>query len=192
MRRDARRTSGAPTRFAPGSSTRASLWRTAPRGRPGAARDRTLVGEPSRLADGGELHESGAVVVRGAEIDLVAPDVEGLHRIERLHQTLACGIGPGAAYRLNENLRADVRLQRRERIVLLAERFLYRRLVFPDYRNGGPGVRRHDLCNHDARSLVTELGCERARPDEGSTGELRGRPRIFRRLDEIAGRLVEG
>src|SRR5580765_2372143 len=111
MRRGARRTSGAPTRFARPSSRRASPWRMAPRGRPGAARDRTLVGEPSRLADGGELHESGGVVVRGAEIDLVAPDVEGLHRIERLQQTLACRIGSSAAYRFDENLRADVRLQ---------------------------------------------------------------------------------
>src|SRR2546427_2718966 len=94
-------------------------------------RSSALVSKPSRLADGGQLHELGAIVIRRAEIDQISADVEVLHRIERLEQAFARRVGACAADRFDEHFCSDVRLQRSEGIVLLAERFLDCRLVFP-------------------------------------------------------------
>src|SRR2546427_9342591 len=49
-------------------------------------RSSALVSKPSRLADGGQLHELGAIVIRRAEIDQISADIEVLHRIERFEQ----------------------------------------------------------------------------------------------------------
>src|SRR5205085_5334424 len=136
--------------------------------------------ELPRLPDRGELDEARAVVAAYAEVDGVTAGVEVLQRVERLDQAFAVELRSGAPHAFDQDLGGDVGLERSERVVLLAEELLDRRLVFLYDGDRRLGVGRHDLRHDHAGALFLQLARERAGADERGARELRPRTASLR------------
>src|SRR6185437_10713798 len=150
-----------------------------------------LVVELQTVSDDGELDERAAVVVVGREAHGVAAHVERFHRIERLGQGFASRLRAGALERFDQDLGADVRLERRERVVLVAGLELDVVLVFRHYRKRALGRRRHDGRDDRALAVQAELLGERARARKGVARHRGAQAGFLRHADEIGGGLVQ-
>src|SRR6478609_749457 len=143
-------------------------------------------------ADHRELDVRTAVMVVRREADEIAAGVEVPQPVERLHEALARGLGPGAAQRLDGRFGGDVGLERGERIFLLAELLLDRDLVLGDDRQRALRRRRHHRGDDHPGAVLAQLLGERARAREGVAGDLVAQTGLLRGSDEIGGRLVQG